>query len=91
MRSRLLAAIVATFLTAAAAFAKSLIDVDDNAASFSGTWTASKAILLYYGDDYAVAQGRGVGRLRETFPFRQKYCTFAGRHGTSDEITFRTL
>jgi hypothetical protein len=39
-----------------------IMDVDDNAASFFGTWTTSQVRILYYGDDYQYAAGAGVGQ-----------------------------
>jgi hypothetical protein len=44
-------------------------EVDDNAATFFGNWAQSKAKLLYYGDDYAVARGSGssAGTATATF------------------------
>jgi len=36
-----------------------MMDVDDNAASFSGTWQRSTYRILYYGDDYQYAVGSG--------------------------------
>lgn len=59
MHARLLPALAGTLLTAAVATATSLIDVDDNAATLTGTWTKSTTVLVFYGDDYAVAQGGG--------------------------------
>lgn len=59
MHARWLSAMVGSLLSAATATATSLIDVDDNRGSFTGTWNRSTAILLFYGDDYAVAQGGG--------------------------------
>lgn len=43
----------------ASAFGQVVVDTDDNAASFLGSWNTSNAILLYYGNDYQVAQGGG--------------------------------
>jgi len=34
-----------------------MMDVDDNAASFSGPWPTSTNRILYYGDDYQFANG----------------------------------
>ena len=36
-----------------------IMDVDDNAAAFTGTWGTSTAKILYYGDDYQYAWGSG--------------------------------
>jgi len=36
-----------------------IMDVDDNAAAFTGTWPTSQAKILYYGDDYQYAWGSG--------------------------------
>ena len=36
-----------------------IMDVDDNAANFTGTWGTSTNKLLYYGDDYQYAWGAG--------------------------------
>lgn len=38
-----------------------IMDVDDNAASFTGTWPSSTTKILYYGDDYQFAWGSGSG------------------------------
>jgi hypothetical protein len=45
-----------------------IMDVDDNAASFSGSWGTSTVRILYYGDDYQFASGSGGGETaRATF------------------------
>lgn len=36
-----------------------IMDVDDNAAAFTGTWPQSQSKILYYGDDYQYAWGSG--------------------------------
>lgn len=36
-----------------------IMDVDDNAATFTGSWVNSKYRILYYGDDYEYARGAG--------------------------------
>ena len=49
-----------------------IMDVDDNAASFSGTWGRSTVRILYYGDDYQFASGSGGGETaRATFTTAQ--------------------
>jgi len=60
MHSRLLSVVAGVLLIATASGAETIMETDDNAAQLAGTWTNSKATLLWYGDDYAVAQGGGT-------------------------------
>ena len=46
-----------------------VVEVDDNAATFTGTWKTSTAKLLYYGDDYEVGAGSGNATDTRTATF----------------------
>jgi len=46
-----------------------IMDVDDNAAVFSGTWGTSTFRILYYGDDYQFAAGSGGSGTTATATF----------------------
>jgi len=46
-----------------------IMDVDDNAASFSGSWINSTVRILYYGDDYEAAHGSGGSGTTATATF----------------------
>ena len=46
-----------------------IMDVDDNAASFVGSWGTSSVRILYYGDDYAFAAGSGGGATTASATF----------------------
>lgn len=52
---------VALILTGLSGWANSevVMDSDDNAAILTGTWTQTKTVLGFYGEDYATAQGAG--------------------------------
>jgi hypothetical protein len=47
------------FIFTSHAFAEVALDSDDNAATFSGTWTQSNVGTSFYGNDFAIAQGAG--------------------------------
>jgi len=46
-----------------------IMDVDNHAATFTGTWGTSTAKILYYGDDYRYAWGSGSGTSTATATF----------------------
>jgi len=46
-----------------------IMDVDDNAAVFSGSWINSTVRILYYGDDYEAAHGSGGSGTTATATF----------------------
>jgi len=46
-----------------------IMDVDDNAAVFSGSWINSTVRILYYGDDYEAARGSGGSGTTATATF----------------------
>ena len=57
-----------------------IMDVDDNAAAFSGTWSRSTFRILYYGDDYQYAVGSGgAATAAATFTTAQ-YADITGRY-----------
>lgn len=64
---RAVGVVAALLLGARAAHADAVMDTDDNAAAFTGTWTTSTATILFYGDNYQVAQGGGMS---DTATFR---------------------
>lgn len=44
-----------------------VLDSDDNAATFAGTWTQTPSGIGFYGTDFAIAQGGGTADIARFF------------------------